>query len=493
MKRIRTASIATLGCKLNQSESDQIARKLAEAGVTIVSFGQPADLCLINSCTVTHIGDRKSRQLIRQATRDNPNAFVAVAGCYAELEPKAISAIEGVSAVLGNAGKGRLLETLREYSLELGTDVGAGGPAGPPPWDSAAVSSNERPSPTPGRADTAVRPYKLSGGDGDTHHSLHTRAFVKIQEGCDNRCSYCIVPKARGQQRSLPAEEVLDEVRRLVTAGCQEVVLTGVNITAYGRDYGSSSASEAARGFGLVRLLERILSDTDIPRVRLSSLQPEDWNHRFYELWTTGRLCRHLHLSLQSGSDAVLRRMRRRYNTGQYARIVDEARRELPNVAITTDVIAGFPGESEAEHRETESFLRSIGFAGLHVFKYSPRTGTDAATMADQVDPRLKQERSDRLIALAEEMSGRFRALLEGSVLSVLWEQPLAGSKVRGLGLEGRNGSIWWSGISDNYVRVYAAGPESLRGTISGARIGAIVGDGVLGTVTREQGLWTED
>jgi len=454
LKRIRTASIATLGCKLNQSESDRMMRELSSAGVVIVPFGQPADLCLINSCTVTHIGDRKSRQLIRQATRANPGAFVAVTGCYAELEPEAVSAIEEVAAVLGNAGKDRLIESLREYWLELGTErrndnVGAGGPA--------------------------------------TQHPSRTRAFVKIQEGCDNHCSYCIVPRARGHQRSLSTEEILDEIRRLVAAGCQEAVLTGVNITAYGRDQGASTARESARGIGLVRLLERILSDTEISRVRLSSLQPEDWNPRFHELWTTGRLCRHLHLSLQSGSDAVLRRMRRRYNTGQYARIVEEARRELPGVAITTDVITGFPGESEAEHLETESFLHSIGFAGLHVFKYSPRAGTDAAAMADQVDPRVKQERSDLLIALAGEMSRQFRVQLAGSVLSALWEEPLPSTRARSLGIDARGGRIWWSGISDNYVRVYAAGPASLQGTVSGARIGPVVGDGVVGTMVRSK------
>ena len=316
-------------------------------------------------------------------------------------------------------------------------------------------------------------------------HSSRTRAFVKIQEGCDNNCSYCIVPTARGHQRSLPADEVLAEIRRLSSEGCQEIVLTGVNITSYGRDHGAPDARESARGLGLVRLLHSIVAETEIPRIRLSSLQPEDWNPRFYELWSTGRLCRQLHLSLQSGSDSVLRRMRRRYNTARYAQIVEEARRALPGVAITTDVIVGFPGETEAEHLETEEFLRSTGFAGLHVFKYSPRAGTDAAVMAGQVEPRVKQERSERLLALAEELSRSFRNQFDGAVLGVLWEESLSTAQASKLGLERDDGKIFWSGISDNYLRVYASGPETLQGTISGARIGPVAGDGVLGALVR--------
>ncbi|MHB0870295.1 MAG: tRNA (N(6)-L-threonylcarbamoyladenosine(37)-C(2))-methylthiotransferase MtaB, partial [Chloroflexota bacterium] len=441
MRRIRTASIATLGCKLNQSESDQMTRQLAEAGVTLVPFGQPADLYLVNSCTVTHIGDRKSRQLIRQAVRANPQAFVAVAGCYAEVEAEAVAAIEGVGAVLGNREKDRLVEALREYDLLLG-------------WDGLSDDEKGVAAPIKGAATAAVSREESSLERGRGSAPSRTRAFVKIQEGCDNHCSYCIVPTARGHQRSRPAEEVVEEIRRLVAEGHQEVVLTGVNITAYGRDFGSRVTRENARGMGLLRLLERILAETELPRLRLSSLQPEDWTPAFYGLWGSDRLCRHLHLSLQSGSDAVLKRMRRRYNVEQYARIVDEARSALPGVAVTTDVIVGFPGESEAEFEETQGFLRSIRFAGLHVFKYSPRTGTPAATMLDQVAPRVKQARSDRLIALAQEMAVEFRSQFLGSVLGTLWEERLPEREARRLGLNGgENGSSWWTGLSDNYVR----------------------------------------
>lgn len=449
MKQVLTASVATLGCKLNQSESDQISRQLRQAGVTLVPFGGSADLYIINSCTVTHVGDRKSRHLVRQAVRSNPESFVAVVGCYAETDPGAVAAIEGVGAVLGNRSKDDLLSTLRSLGLEFPGETGMN-------MDAAADLSLRSPV------------------------DARTRAFVKVQEGCDNLCSYCIVPTARGHQHSRPAGEVIAEIRGLTSEGYQEVVLTGVNITAYGRDHGASDAREMSQGRGLLMLLERVLAETDVPRIRLSSLQPEDWSSDFYRIWDSGRVCRHLHFSLQSGCDSVLRRMRRRYNVDRYRRVVDEARRALAGVALTTDVIAGFPGETDAEHEETERFLRSIGFAGLHVFKYSPRSGTPAAEMGGQVDPRVKQERSDRLMALAGEMSEDYRRQFLGATLEVLWEEEISQGQRRGLGIhEG------WTGLSDNYVRVYAGGGEALGGSISGARAERLAGDGVVGRLTR--------
>jgi threonylcarbamoyladenosine tRNA methylthiotransferase MtaB len=459
LKRIRTASIATLGCKLNQSESDQMGRRLVAAGVELVPFGEPADLCLINSCTVTHIGDRKSRQLIRHAVRANPEAFVAVAGCYAELEADAVAQIQGVDAVLGNRGKDRLVEFLMERGLEVG--------------DSSALPGGDEWREDPSHAAGDLKPV------------ARTRAFVKIQEGCDNRCSYCIVPQARGEGRSRPADDVVREIREFSAEGYQEVVLTGVNITAYGRgrDFGDAVAN--ARGMGLYGLLERILAETDLPRLRLSSLQPEEWDSRFYGLWSSGRLCRQLHFSLQSGSDGVLRRMRRRYNADRYRRTVAEAREALPGVAITTDVIAGFPGETGAEQLETEGFLREIGFAGLHVFKYSPRSGTVAAEMAGQLDPRVKQERSQRLIDLGADMGNSFRSGFVGSVLSVLWEERVPEPSASRL-LQDGSGEPCWTGLSDNYIRVYARNPREMGGNIGGVRVERLVEEGVTGTTTRK-------
>lgn len=445
-----------------------MARQLAEAGVLLVPFGQQADLQVVNSCTVTHVGDRKSRQLIRQAARRHPDGYLLVAGCYAELEPKAVLSIDGVDAVLGNDEKDQLVGALRRRSLRVGHDLI---PLPPSPEG----RGKHFPSPVGGEV-----------GDGPEGGPRRTRAFVKIQDGCDNRCSYCVVPAARGHQRSRPLEDILRELQVLVAEGYREVVLTGVNITSYGRDYIHSHGQEAG-ATDLYGLLRRILAETEVQRLRLSSLQPEDWGPRFYDLWESGRLCRHLHLSLQSGSGAVLERMRRRYNLDGYADLVQGARRALPGVAITTDVIVGFPGESEAEQSETEQFLRSIGFAGLHVFKYSSRAGTPAAKMAGQVAPRVKQERSQRLIDLGERMAHEFRARLVGTVLSVLWEEPLSGTEARRVGL-GANGSpsSCWMGLSDSYVRVYADGSPDLKGMISGARVERLAGEGVVGTTLRQ-------
>jgi threonylcarbamoyladenosine tRNA methylthiotransferase MtaB len=461
LKQIRTASIATLGCKLNQSESDRMARQLSDAGVSIVQNGQPVDLFVVNSCTVTHIGDRKSRQLIRHAVRSNPEAFVLVTGCYAEMDPETVSAIEGVNAVLGNEGKERLVEALRGFGLEVG---GSSHPVDQPEGRSTTLQ--------------LLCENKLGISQREMGHE-RSRAFVKIQEGCDNYCTYCIVPMARGHRRSRPAEDIVDEIKRLVLEGRQEIVLTGVNITAYGRDYGVKDEQPKDRSQGLRELVERILAETNVPRIRLTSLQPQDWSSNMYDLWNSGRLCRHLHLSLQSGSDTVLKRMRRRYNVDQYARIVAEAKKALPGVAITTDVIVGFPGETESEFLETEEFLRSISLAGFHVFKYSPREGTPAAKMPDQVDPKVKQERSDRLIALARESGEKFRASLIGSMLEVFWEERLTPDEARRLGLRSE-GSVCWKGLSDNYVKVYAAEPEWIGGRITGAKVEKLSGDGVL-------------
>jgi len=512
LKQIRTASIATLGCKLNQSESDQMARCLEQAGVILVPFGQPADLCVVNSCTVTHIGDRKSRQLIRQAVRANPEAFVVVAGCYAEMEAETVSAIEGVGAVLSNREKDRLVEALRGRELTVGKDADLTPPAPLPdtgrgekvplsPRERARVRgqsgccpSSPHPDPLPLGEGVLASPSPRGGGGRGVGSVPRTRAFVKIQEGCDNYCSYCIVPHARGHRRSRPAADVLAEIRALTAEGRQEVVLTGVNITTYGRDHSSDPTDQSdqtdstVRGLGLLRLIKRILAETEIPRIRLSSLQPEDWSPSFYPLWDSGRLCRHLHLSLQSGCGSVLKRMRRRYNVEQYARIVVEAKQALPGVAITTDVIVGFPGETEDEYRQTEEFLRSVGMAGFHVFKYSPRAGTPAATMPEQVDPKVKQLRSDRLIALAKECGERFRAQFVGAQLSVLWEEPLPHGDARKLDLPSSDRPRW-SGLSDNYVRVYATGLDGLAGQITSARVVRLAGEGVVASIGGEYGL----
>jgi len=367
--------LASLGCKLNQSEIEALAREFIAVGHQVVGASDEAALCVVNTCTVTHIAARKSRQLIRRLHRANPQARIIVTGCYAEMSPEEIEGIEGVDLVVGNEDKERL--------------VGMVGGA--------------RVSPSP-------IPYPLFPN--------RTRAFVKIQDGCDNACTYCIVTIARGRQRSRPPAEVLAEIRARVAAGYKEAVLTGVHIGAYGQDIGTS----------LFDLVEEILRETDVPRLRLSSIEPWDLDPALLGLWHDRRLCRHLHLPLQSGCDATLRRMGRRYNAAQYAEKVRMAKEAIPDLAVTTDIIVGFPGETEAEFEESYCFVEAMGFARAHVFKYSPRPGTAAAAMPHQVPQEVKVARSEAMIELAKQSSERFRQGFLGRTMGVLWENKAQGN-----------------------------------------------------------------
>ena len=411
--------LTSLGCKLNQSEIETLARRFARAGHQPVSRPELADLCVVNSCTVTHVAARKSRQLIRRLHRTNPRAPIVVTGCYAEMSPATVKGIEGVELVVGNDRKGQLVGEL----------LGAKGRE-------------------PGNGDRG-----LATGD-------RTRAFVKIQDGCNNRCTYCIVTLARGQEWSRPMEEVLSEVHDRVAAGYKEVVLTGVNIGAYGRD----------RGTDLGQLVRIILDETDLPRLRLSSLEPWEVNAELLALWEDGRLGRHLHLPLQSGCDETLRRMGRRYTAAQYATLIERARIAIPGLAVTTDLIVGFPGETEAEFAQSRAFTEQMVFARLHVFPYSPRPGTPAARFPDQVPPLVKKRWAQCLRAIGEEASRSFRRRFVGQILSVLWEGMRDGTEVA-------------SGLTDNYLRVYTTGEEELINTITPVRLTCLHADGLGGQI----------
>lgn len=416
--------LRSLGCKLNQSEVEALARRFIAAGCQVVTDAEEADLCVVNTCAVTHIAARKSRRLIRRLHRANPEACIVVTGCYAELFPHEVAKIEGVELVVGNADKERLVERLgiRGYGLGVTTPI----------------------------------PYPLFFN--------RTRAFVKIQDGCNNRCAYCVIGLARGRERSRPPEEVLAEIGARVEAGCKEVVLTGVNIGAYGRDLGTS----------LGRLIEDILTKTAVPRLRLSSIEPWDFDPSLLRLWEDPRLCRHLHLPLQSGCDATLRRMRRRYTAAEYAELVERAREAIPDLALTTDVIVGFPGETEADFEESLRFVEKMGFARLHVFKYSARPGTPAATMPQQVPCEEKRRRSEAMMALARRGSEEFRRRFLGRTMEVLWER-----KERRR--EGRRRI--WSGLTDNYIRVWAESEADLANTITPAKLVALTEDGMRGEI----------
>jgi len=384
----------TVGCKLNQAESQLLARQFARAGYRLVAPSDGADVYILNTCTVTHVADGKCRRLLKSARRRNPGALVVAMGCYAERARQELSKIKGVDLVLDNSQKMELLT----YLEQLGH---------------------------------LVRPETAS-----PQADFRTRALVRVQDGCNKFCTYCIVPLVRGREKSVPLDRVIAEVRELVADGYKEVVLTGTEVGAYNHD-----------GIGLNELLRHILDETGVARLRLSSLQPQEITPELVGLWQDQRLCRHFHLSLQSGSDSVLKRMNRGYTTAEYQRAVDLVREAVPSVAITTDIMVGFPGETDAEFEESYNFAKQMDFARIHVFSYSPRPGTQAADMPRQVETNLKRERSQRMLALARECLRDFRQKFLGQTLMVLWEKESGGL---------------WSGLTDNYIRVYTKSDKDL-------------------------------
>jgi len=418
-------AIDSLGCKLNQAEAELLARQFAEAGYQLVSPTDKADVYILNTCTVTHIADSKSRHWLRLAHRRNPYALLVATGCYAQRVPGELAKIEGVSLVFNNSEKPNLLRLLEESGC-IGAPV--------------AVNGNST--------------TKVSSG-------LRTRSFVKIQDGCNNFCSYCIVPLVRGRERSLPVDRVISEVKHRVAQDCKEVVLTGVKVGSY-KD----------NGLELKDLLERMLAETDVERLRLSSLQPQEIAQELIGLWRNQRLCRHFHLSLQSGSDGVLSRMRRSYSTKDYEQTVSLIRSLVSEVAITTDVIVGFPGETEAEFEESYDFCRRMEFARIHVFSYSPRQGTQSAEMPHQVETQVKKQRSQKMLALAEQSIQNFSQQFLSKNMLVLWEK-----RVKGI----------WTGHTDNYIKVYTRSDKDLTNKLLAVRLVEVWEDGVWGATDKDR------
>ena len=405
-----------------------------------------ADIVVLNSCTVTATADAKARQFLRAARRRNPNAVVVATGCYAQRAPAELEGLAAVSLVIGNTGKAELVESAIA-ALEAQT------PAQVAP---AAVLEKAgirpRPNPLPRGEGTFDAPGKGAG---------RTRAMVKIQEGCDQVCAYCIVPKVRGRERSIPPEEIIAEINRHAAAGCREVALTGTQLGSYGFDLPGAS---------LPRLLERVLAETDVERLRVSSLQAHEITAPLLELWNDRRLMSHFHIPLQSGSDPVLRAMRRRYGTAQFAASVELARRMYPHAGLTTDIIVGFPGETAADFAASRDFAGAMQFSDIHAFPYSSRPGTSAAHFREQVAEPEKRARMQQLLALAAESRRRFRESQLGTLRPALWERAPAGSGV-------------WSGLTDNYLRVRTASGSELGNQITNARLTALDGDWVLAEV----------
>ena len=413
-------AILTLGCKVNYSETKALGENFQQAGYVLVDpeGSDRPDVFIVNTCTVTHIAGRKSRQMLRRAKRQNRQALVVATGCHVYTSPLEVAAISEVDLVVGKAEEERVVELVSE---RLGYEL---------PHRPEAV------------------PLLLAGGlqavtanSTEVAARYRTRAMVKIQDGCNAGCAFCIVPTARGGPRSSGIAEVVEGVRRKIEAGYQEVVLTGVHLGKYRAPVVSGQVEE--RPARLKALLEAVLTETPIPRLRITSLEPQDYDPTLLELWQRDRrLARHFHLALQAGCDATLSRMRRGYNTEKYARIVEQIRGELPDATITTDVIVGFPGETEAEFAQTLAFAERMAFAKIHVFPFSPREGTLAATMPDQVTAEVKKDRSAGLRLLSDELSRKWYRRFMDEVRPVLWEHP-------------ESDASFWNGLTDNYLRVY--------------------------------------
>jgi len=432
----KRVAISTLGCKVNQYESAALAALFRKRGYKVVEFGDAADVYVINTCTVTHLSDRKSRQLIRRAVGANPKALIAVTGCYAQISPGEVLEIPGVDLVVGTRDRAKLVDLVEK-----------------------AVKGREPVN--------AVCHYEKDD-EFEEIPSLplgrRSRAFLKIQDGCNNFCTYCIVPYARGPLRSRRPEKVLEAASELVQAGFKEIVLTGIHTGSYGHDLGENIT--------LAELLSQIAAIPGLSRLRLSSIEPNDITIELVETLSSSPVfCRHLHVPLQSGDDQVLQRMGRRYTTWEYARLVDVLRENIPDLGLTTDVMVGFPGETDENFNNTYQFVRKISFSRLHVFKYSPRRGTPAFDFPDQVEPPVKEERSRKLIELGDRLAAVFAASLLGKKLEVLVERQL----------QGENGL--YEGLTDNYVRVIFSGREGLRGEMVVVKAEKVRGSAIEGKV----------
>jgi threonylcarbamoyladenosine tRNA methylthiotransferase MtaB len=466
-----------LGCKLNQAENERLARDFLAAGHQVAASLDDADLHVVNSCTVTAAAARSSRQAARAAVRRAPGRPLrtVLTGCYATASPAEAAGLAGVDLLVPNRDKERLLEQVA------------------------------RAFPEPARTGTvAGLPEEHAGAHLPRLPHGNTRALVKIEDGCDMRCAFCIIPATRGRQRSRPPAEVIAEVRRLAAAGYREIVLTGVQISAYRAAVAAAAAlpghgRASGRPLGLAHLVREVLAalpaaadrpgsaaarapSSDPPpggpgapegppatRLRLTSIAPWELDDELLALWSDRRLCRHLHLSLQSGADATLRRMRRPYTAGRYARLVERARAAVPGVAVTTDVIVGFPGETAAEFEESLATVAALGFAKVHVFPFSPRPGTAAAALPDAVPPAEQRHRMARMMAVAERSEQDFRRAHLGRRALVLWERPKGGQG---------------QGLTDNYIRVFSPDAMALRNQLVEVELVALAPGGMIGRLT---------
>lgn len=430
---MKNVAFCTLGCKVNQYETQAINGIFKKEGYDVVDFEEKADVYVINTCTVTSLSDRKSRQMIRKAKKNNPESIVVVVGCYAQTAPDEVSQIPGVNLIVGTKERSMIPEYIKriengEEQINAVNDI-----MGNRYFEEMPVDSNiER-----------------------------TRAYLKIQEGCSQFCSYCIIPYARGPIRSRRKDEILEEARKMAAAGFKEIVLTGIHVASYGKDTKESS---------LMDIIQEVHNIPEIERIRLGSLEPTVITEAFARMAQgLPKLCPHYHISLQSGCDATLKRMNRKYSAKEYEEVVLRLRAHIPDVAITTDVMVGFPGETEEEFNETLTFLKRINLYQMHVFKFSPRKGTPAAGFDNQIPPEIKEIRSKLLINLSRENTLSFNKKHEGSVVPVIIDQHFKDF-----------GDIF-EGMTSNYIKVAVKADESYIGQIVNVRITKAVDDYVEG------------
>jgi threonylcarbamoyladenosine tRNA methylthiotransferase MtaB len=421
----------SIGCRLNQSEIETMGRQLLAAGHEIVAEAETADTVIINTCAVTREAARDARSQTRRIHRHNPAAEIMLTGCYATIAPHELAQVKGAGRVIANKDKAQLVQMIDpQVRIDL------------PVFDQEPV----------------LREF-LAGTAG------HTRAFIKVQDGCNNRCTFCVTTVARGEGQSRHWGDIVAEIQALAAAGYQEAVLTGVHLGSYGHDFDNKA--------GLRDLVQAILAHTDMPRLRLSSLEPWDIAPDFFSLWQDSRLLPHLHMPLQSGCDRTLRRMARRTNQASFRELVTAARTHIPDLNLSTDIITGFPGETEADFAESLDYVREMAFARLHVFTYSQRPGTAAAKMPDQLPNALKKERTRQMIELGNAMSEAFHAGFVGTEREVLWETAVGAD----------NNGLRWVGYSDNYIRVTASGSADLFNCVTPTQLQEARVDGMVGKI----------
>lgn len=429
-------ALYTLGCRVNSYESEAMAEQFIKEGYGVVDFSEFADVYVINTCTVTNMGDKKSRQMIGRARRLNPEAIIAVVGCYSQIASDEVAAIEGVDVVLGSRNKGEVVYWVNRTREEKKQVV---------------------------EVKDVLRDKKFEELSINEYQDK-TRAFLKIQDGCNKFCTYCVIPFSRGAVCSKDPEQILKEVRELSRNGFKEIILSGVHTASYGVDIQGD--------WNLVRVLEEIDKIDGIERIRIGSIDPTFFTEGVIErICSLKKLCPHFHLSLQSGCDATLRRMNRKYTAAEYKEVCDNLRKYMKDVSITTDIIVGFPGESAVEFEETYKFLRDIKLSKMHIFKYSKRAGTKAAEMPFQVDGNLKEERSKALIDLNLKNEVEFMEGYIGRSMSVLYEEKVSSSE---------NSYV---GYTENYIKVITESSEDIRGEIVPTKVVAVEAEHMIGKI----------